>query len=122
MTAASNGRWPSLLQERAAYINNVKAIAVATQIQVMVRGLDELTGLYSRAAGVQDGFQDKDETTAGLSAEQRRDELIRNLEQKGRAFLRLARKAPDHAQGDQLLSLSVIFGGEAERLLLAEAA
>jgi hypothetical protein len=118
MTAASNDQWPSLLQERAAYINNVKSVAIATQIQVMVRGLDDLTGLYSRAAGV----QNKGETTETVSAEQRRDELIRHLEQKGRAFLRLARKTPDLSQADQLLSLSVIFGGEAERLLLAEAA
>ena len=118
MTAATNDRWPSLLQERAAYINNVKSVAVATQIQVMVRGLDDLTGLYSRAAGV----LDKSETTETMSAEERRNELIRHLEQKGRAFLRLARKMPDAAQADQLLSLSVIFGGEAERLLLAEAA
>jgi hypothetical protein len=118
MTAATNDRWPSLLQERAAYINDVRSVAVATQIQVMVRGLDDLTGLYSRAVGV----QDKGEAKEGMSAQQRRDELIRHLEQKGRAFLRLARKTVDVAQADQLLSLSVIFGGEAERLLLAEAA
>ena len=117
MTAATNDRWPSLLQERAAYINNVRSVAVATQIQVVVRGLDDLTGLYSRAVGVQEG-----EATEGMSPQQRRDELIRHLEQKGRAFLRLARKTVDVAQADQLLSLSVIFGGEAERLLLAEAA
>jgi hypothetical protein len=118
MTAATNDRWPSLLQERAAYINNVKSVAVATQIQIVVRGLDDLTGLYDKAAG----FPDKGDTAAPGSAEQQRGELIRRLEQKGRAFLRLARKTSDYAQADQLLSLSVIFGGEAERLLLAEAA
>jgi hypothetical protein len=117
MTAASNDRWPSLLQERAAYINNVKIVAVATQIQIMVRGLDDLAGLYDKAAGV----PDKGDTAEAASGPQR-DELIRRLEQKGRAFLRLARRTPDHAQADQLMSLSVIFGGEAERLLLAEAA
>ena len=118
MTAATNDRWPSLLQERAAYINNVKVVAVATQIQIMVRGLDDLTGLYDKAAGV----PANGEAAPAVSDEQQRDELIRRLEQKGRAFLRLARKTPDHTQADQLLSLSVIFGGEAERLLLADAA
>jgi hypothetical protein len=44
MTAAPNGRWSSLLQELAAYINNVKVVAVATQIQIVARGLDDLTG------------------------------------------------------------------------------
>jgi hypothetical protein len=117
MTTATNDRWASLLQQRAAYINNVKVVAVATQIQIVARGLDDLTGLYNEAAVV----RANSEIAAAVSEEQR-DELIRRLEQKGRAFLRLARKTPDHAQADQLLSLSVIFGGEAERLLLAEAA
>ncbi|HJT05873.1 MAG TPA: hypothetical protein VJ747_03045 [Stellaceae bacterium] len=117
MTAATNDRWPSLLQERSAYINNVKVVAVATQIQIVARGLDDLTGLYEKAAGLP-----ADGATALAAAAEQRDELIRRLEQKGRAFLRLARKTPDHAQADQLLSLSVIFGGEAERLLLDEAA
>ena len=116
MIAAANDRWSSLLQERAAYIDNVKVVAVATQIQLVVRGLDDLTGLYDKAAGAPaDG-------SSAAAEQQQRDELIRHLEQKGRAFLRLARKTPDHTQADQLMSLSVIFGGEAERLLLAEAA
>ena len=117
MIAAANDRWSSLLQERAAYIDNVKVVAVATQIQIVVRGLDDLSGIYDKAAGAP-----ADGSAAAAAGQEQRDELIRHLEQKGRAFLRLARKTPDHTQADQLMSLSVIFGGEAERLLLAEAA
>jgi hypothetical protein len=116
MPTAMTDRWPSLLQERAEYINSVKHVAVATQIQVVVRGLDELAGLYDNAANIP-----VEDELAQLVSDDPRAVLIRRLEQRGRAFLRQAVTTPDHSQADELRSLSVIFGGEAERLQ-AEAA
>ena len=108
---ATHDRWPSLLQERAEYINGVKHVAVATQIQVVARGLDELAGLYGDAASIP--FEGE---PAQPAADHPRAELIRRLEKKGRGFLRQAGTTPDHTQAHQLRCLSVIFGGEAERL------
>jgi len=113
---ATNEWWPTLLQERAQYIDSIKHVAVATQIQLVVRGLDELAGLYGSVA---------DMLRKGAAAQPNPDEapsdLIQRLEQKALAFLRLAGTTRDSAQADQLRSLSAIFGSEAERLQ-AEAA
>jgi hypothetical protein len=111
MSAAMNDQWPSLLQERAAYINSVKHVAVATQIQVVVRGLDELAGLYDNAANIPHEGE-----PAQPASDHPQAELIRRIEQRGLAFLRQSVTTPDHTQADQLRSLSVIFGGEAARL------
>lgn len=114
MPSAMNERLPSLLQERAEYIESVKHVAVATQIQVVVRGLDELAGLYGVAARLLG-----ERVLPGSGNPQ--GELVHRLEQKAHAFLRQAGTMRDSAQADQLRSLSAIFGNEAERLL-AEAA
>jgi hypothetical protein len=108
---ATHDRWPSLLQERAEYIDGVKHVAIATQIQVVARGLDELAGLYGDAASIP-----LEGEPARPASDHPRAELIRRLEKKGRGFLRQAATTPDHTQAHQLRCLSVIFGGEAERL------
>jgi hypothetical protein len=116
MSAAMKDRWPSLFEERAEYINSIRHVAVATEIQVVVRGLDELAGLYGNAAK-----SPREREPAQLPSDDPCGALIQRLERKAHAFLRQAGRTPDRAQAEQLRSLSVIFGGEAQRLQVAAA-
>jgi hypothetical protein len=109
-TEATNERWPLLLEERAAYINGIKHVAVATQLPLIERGLNELAGIYDSAADIlrkAEPAQPSGDTPGAL---------IQRLEQKAQAFLQLAGKMRDSIQADQLRSLSTIYGGEAQRL------
>jgi hypothetical protein len=109
-TEATNERWPVLLEERAAYINGIKNVAVVTQLQLVERGLNELAGIYDSAADVlrkAEPTQSSSDTPIAL---------IQRLEQKAHAFLQLAGKMRDTTQAHQLRSLSTIYGGEAQRL------
>jgi hypothetical protein len=112
--------WSSLLQERAEHIRNVRSIAVATRIPVVVQGLDELAVLYGDTAS----FLDAGEPAVSWSTPPRNDpkrDLIARLQQKAGSFLQQAVTADDTTRAEQLRSLSAIFGAEAQRLQ-AEAA
>jgi hypothetical protein len=109
--------WSSLLQERAEHIRNVRSIAVATRIPVVVQGLDELAILYGDTASWLDASGREHGTFWSMPAR----ELAMRLQQKSGTFLQQARAANDAAQAEQLRSLSAIFGAEAQRLQ-AEAA
>lgn len=108
--------WPSLLQERAEHIRNVRSVALATRIPVVVAGLDELAILYGETATSMAG-EDGPGATAWrmLRHADTRRALIKRLEQKAGRFLDQAATVPDAAQAEQLRSLSVIFGAEAAR-------
>jgi hypothetical protein len=116
MSAHIVGRWSSLLQERAEHIRNVRSIAVATRIPVVVQGLDELAILYGDTASCMvEGNGENGAWRVQRRVDPKRD-LIAQLEQKAGFFLAQARAANDAAQAEQLRSLSAIFGAEAQRL------
>ena len=106
------GDWSSLLQERAEHIRNVRSIAVATRIPVVVQGLDELAILYGDTASC---IGDKGAWSIPRRSDPKRDLIVR-LEQKAGSFLQQAGAANDAARAEQLRSLSAIFCAEAQRL------
>jgi hypothetical protein len=111
------GKWSSLLQERADHIRNVRSVAAATRILVVVRGLDELVILYGNTV---DSIATEGTPGDAWRMPRRADpahDLIKRLEQKADIFLGQAGIADDAVQAEQLLSLSAIFGAEAKRLL-----
>jgi hypothetical protein len=112
MSPLTVGDWPSLLEERAEHIRNVRSIAVATRIPVVVQGLDELVILYGDMAS---RTSDEGAWSMPRRSDPQRD-LITRLEQKAGSFLLEAGVANDAARAEQLRSLSAIFGAEAQRL------
>jgi hypothetical protein len=113
--------WSSLLQERAEHIRNVRSIAVATRISVVVQGLEELAILYGDTASDTGESDSAPASWSLLRHGKARRDLIARLQQKAGTFLQQASAANDGAQAEQLRSLSAIFGAEAQRFQ-AEAA
>ena len=119
MAERMGGPWSSLLQERAEHIRNVRMIALATRIDVVVDGLDELAILYGKAADRIPGANDRGPGVWRAPGCDPSRELIKRLEHKADLFRDQARAATDAGRAAQLRSLAAIFGAEAARFQAA---